>query len=309
MNAPTFPTNPAIGQWWQNWVWNGVRWVCSGSNGIRVIITTFPLGASPYQPSPGLVTAVVECLGGGGGAGGVSLIGSDLGWILSGSGGGSGTYARIALDAALVLGGVIVTVGDGGVGGNPTGGIPGFGAQGGATTFGALCGAPGGGGGGDSTFDGTNATFGAPGIGGGGTGGEVGGKVVYHGEDGLPGPAIHYLTAAPDHNRSAGGNGGTMFGGATSVVAGHNTVVAGSPAHDKTGAGGTGAASNLAVGSQPGGKGGSGTCVVTEYCFADMADDGCDGTMNVNARVAVDREWQGRPGRGEGFEGQEFADD
>ena len=59
MNAPTFPSNPALGQRSGGWVWNGSRWVCSAPVGMQVILTVFTSSA-PYSPSPGLVTVEVE---------------------------------------------------------------------------------------------------------------------------------------------------------------------------------------------------------------------------------------------------------
>jgi len=292
MNAPPFPLNPSIGERYLNWVWNGARWVCSQSRGTRVIIQSFggAGGDFPYQPSPGLVTVVVETIGGGGGSGSVSS--DDAGWLLTAPGGGSGTYARSALDASLVLGGVIVHVGLGGLGGLVG---PGTAGPGEATTFGALVGAPGGGGGGNTLVAGGVATFGAIGQGGAGPGGTIGGKVVWHGSDGQVGQNTHYSTNPPAHIRIVGGRGGEMFGGASTVVCPYNSAVPGIAGDDHTGAGAAGAALNLFVGSAAGASGGVGLCIATEYCWADAADDcGCgDQSFGVNARVAVTHDgWQ-----------------
>ena len=147
MNAPVFPANPEIGARWQNWVWNGARWVCNPMAGMQVIQTVMT-ASGPYQPSPGLVTVVVETLGGGGGGGGAvgdQATPSTNGWMMGGGGGASGGYSRSALAASLVLGGVVVTIGQGGPGGS---GVPPFnGAAGTATSFGAFVVANGGPGG------------------------------------------------------------------------------------------------------------------------------------------------------------------
>ena len=45
MNAPPFPPNPAFGQYYGNWVWSGTRWVCTNTNGVRIITKTFPASA------------------------------------------------------------------------------------------------------------------------------------------------------------------------------------------------------------------------------------------------------------------------
>src|SRR5580704_13026830 len=139
--VPPFPVNPQFGQFWNSWVWNGSRWVCTSGSGMRVVTQVFHASA-PYSPSPGLVTAVVECVGGGGGGGPCAESTVTIG---GGGGAGSGGYSRVTLAAALVLGGVNVTIGAGGFGGNP---LPdGIANAGQPTTFGAMCVANGGGGG------------------------------------------------------------------------------------------------------------------------------------------------------------------
>ena len=92
-SPPPFPTNPTIGERFGNWVWNGARWVCSRSTGVNVIIQVFR-NSAPYMPSPGLTTAMVECIGGGGGAGGVVNV--EPTYIVGGGGGGSGGLPRIS---------------------------------------------------------------------------------------------------------------------------------------------------------------------------------------------------------------------
>ena len=99
--------------------------------GTRIVLTAFR-ASGPYQPSPGLVTAVVECWGGGGGGGSVTWLAATIGE--GGGGGGSGGYSKKTLAAALVLGGVAVTVA----------GQAAPGANGTVTSFGAFCVANGG---------------------------------------------------------------------------------------------------------------------------------------------------------------------
>lgn len=284
MNAPPFPLNPAIGEFFGNWVWNGARWVCTPSAGVRVITTVFT-ASGPYQPSPGLVTAVVECVGGGGGGGGAvgGLSGPPAtadAWMMSGGGGASGGYSRVALAAALVAGGVNVTIGAGGAGGVSAG----SGAVGGTTSFGAMCVANGGGGAGA----GVAVPF-SVGVGGARSPVGVGDLAVY-GDGGEHGQVIMYDSGLGQVFLWGGRGGGSHFQSAAVGALQSPTGGDGSPGD--FGAGGGGGASPYTSGPANGGAGGAGLCVVTEYCWADTSgvDDCCGPTMNVNARVAVTHE-------------------
>jgi hypothetical protein len=298
MNAPPFPLNPMVGQRFQDWVWNGARWVCSPATGVQVLTRTFT-ATGPYMPSPGLVSVVVECMGGGGAGGGTS--GPTVAFmILAGGGGGSGGYSRKTLPAALVLGGVTVTIG--------AGGLPAIGANGGnggATSFGALCVANGG-------FGGIVANP-NQGAGEGGAEATAGvGDIAFPGTCGAVG-----LLAAYSSEQSiyvSGGLGGVMFGGNSNTTVGPGAQSGGFGSHANTGAGGSGGVNNqVGVGTPSvpaGGAAGSGICIVTEYCWADVVPNDCDSTVNVNARVAVDRDGWRSHGRREGdFDGQDFGDD
>lgn len=230
MNAPCFPITP--------------------TTGVRVITQVFRV-SGPYMPSPGLVTAVVEAVGGGGGGAGVGgLAATQAG---SGGGGGSGGYSRIALAASLLIGGVSVAVGSGGAATN--GGAPGS-----ATSFGALCVANGG-------FGGQPAT--PTEWGGGGLGANPGiGDVAFPGNWGGNGFLITGLPAE-SVGMEAGMGAASVFGGSTRGGFNPGLETPGVAAAPNTGAGGTGgwsswfAQGGLAV---PGGAGGSGICIVTEYC-------------------------------------------
>jgi hypothetical protein len=269
MNAPPFPANPSFGQYYGNWVWSGSRWVCTNTNGVRIVTQVFRASA-PYTPSPGLITAVVECIGGGGGGGGADS--GNATTVVSGGGGGSGGYSRVTLASGLVLGGVNVTIGAGGASQ----------AAGGATSFGALCVANGGGGGfgnDASTEWGWGGPGGAPGI----------GDVAFPGAGGQPG------AIGPETSVVQQPMGGWIFGGTSTgqtVGGAVNGGLAGAP---NTGAGGSGAANNaLAQVAVAGGAGGSGLCIVTEYCWADTVDDGCGCGPTGQARVAIGGQgWQG----------------
>lgn len=263
MNAPTppFPSNPFLGQYFNGWVWNGSMWV-QATVGVKVQITAFKASGT-YLPSPGLTSLVVECLGGGGAGGSVYLATGSSGIAAGGGGGGAGGYSRIALDAALVAGGVIVTVGAGGV--PPAAGQV---TQGGTTSFGALCVAYGG----YSAQDNTNA---APNFGNGGQGGPAGvGAVALKGSGGMGGSLEATAVGAMFGGMGASGYfGGAMF--QQEIGQGQGNI--GGSAAPNTGAGGNGAISNgyPTSGTQwNGGSGGSGLCIVTEYTLAGSCPPG-----------------------------------
>jgi hypothetical protein len=278
MNAPPFPANPSFGQYYGNWVWSGSRWVCTNTSGMRVVTQVFTASA-PYTPSPGLVSAVVECYGPGGGGGAANCLGSPV-LVIAAGGGGSGGYSRSTLAAALVLGGVNVTIGVGGVGG-AVGGYTG--GSGGTTSFGALVVANGGGGGENNDEGGANLWGRA------GSGGPIGiGEVAFPGSDGFTGMILTFATPTP--SAFSGGLGGQIFGGNTNSYVSNGGFDPGKDAKPNTGAGGSGAIVNQssAAGVPPGGAGATGLCIVTEYCWADATDTGCGcGTTMSGARVAI----------------------
>jgi hypothetical protein len=277
MNAPVFPANPAIGQRWMNYVWNGARWVCSPMAGMQVIQTVMT-ATGPYQASPGLVTVVAECLGGGGGGGGA--VGDQAstavaGWMMGGGGGASGGYSRSALAASLVLGGVVVTIGAGGIGGS---GNPPFDASAGtATSFGAFVvanGGPGGKTGAAGNQFGPGGARALPGI----------GQLALPGSGGTAGIGYYWDPGVAGGTALGGIGGASFFGGSGSNV----DVVTGSFAPGNNGgpgSGGDGGASGLLSLPVLGGNGGPGLCVLTEYCWADVADEDC-GCGSGGARVA-----------------------
>jgi hypothetical protein len=272
MNAPPFPLNPWVGQRWQNWMWNGSMWVCTPAAGVQVLTKVFN-ASGPYMPSAGLVSLVVETIGGGGGGGAVEANLPVL-WIVGGAGGGSGGYSRKTLPASLVLGGVVVTVGAGGLSN----------ANGGPTSFGALCVANGGFGANvdQPEFGGVAAgAGGVPGIGDFACAGATG-------DNGF----ITVLTAVSSNN-GACAKGGQVFGGNLTGEVGPGQATNGPVGFANSGAGGGGAAVNQSVTTQyNGGAGGSGICIATEYIWADVApgeDCGCA----PGARVAIESGWRG----------------
>jgi hypothetical protein len=276
-NNPPFPQNPVPGQTWRNWTWNGCNWTTAPATGIRVLTQTFS-SSGPYMPSPGLISCVVECIGGGGAGGGSGNPQNVLTYVLGGGGGGSGGYSRVTLQAAQVAGGVVVTIGAGGLG------VPnGVGMPGGMTTFGALCVAAGGSGG-----QNCDASTGA-GNGGNGAPSSGVGDISFPGACGLTG---NFQDLAPASWFAAStAFGGWIFGGTVSEQVPSNDGVNGPPGIDHSGAGGGGAVINQApssVGSFAGGPGAAGFCIVTEYCWNDgtTAADCCDGAGAGVGRIA-----------------------
>ena len=301
MNAqvPVFPPNPFVGQWWHNWLWNGSQWISAGGGGgFRIIMNVFiPTETSfVYMPSPGLVTAIVECQGGGGGGGGAVATypgtpSATPGYITGGGGGAAGVYARKVCPAALVLGGVIVTPGTAGLG--ATGNLPG--TAGGTTSFGALCVAPGGVGGDPNGYTGPGTPINEWGRGGGrlqfgdpsiigdfgvaGCAGQAGGTVFLN-------PSVSGVLVW-------GGAGGASFWGAAgqqTVANGQNVITPVS--YGEIGAGGSGGATGASTSPGVGNRGGGGVCIVTEYCWNDSGNacpqpPDCGSVTAGMARIAL----------------------
>jgi hypothetical protein len=270
MNAPPFPANPVQGQRFGNWTWSQGRWVCTASSGVSIFTQVFKASA-PYTPSPGLISCVVECIGGGG-AGGSAGPPPQADMILCGGGGGSGGYSRITLAASLVLGGVNVVIGDGGqapLSGVVTNGQP--------TSFGALCIANGGMAGSPNNA-GVPAAGDVAGWGDGGRGAAAGiGDIAFPGAAG--GSGILEFSASSAAQAVPGGMGGQVFGGNQTQNVAPGVAFSGAAGLPNTGAGGMGTVQNQLATTTPvwsGSNGGSGICIVTEYCWADAGDTGCE---------------------------------
>lgn len=279
MNVPVariFPPNPQPGQRWGGWTWSGSRWVCTRLQGVFTNVQVFS-ASGPYTPTPGLMSATVESVGGGAAGGGVQTASATI--ALSGGGGGAGGYSRVTLAAELVLGGVNVIVGAAG----QRSGVGLVGGNGGQTSFGAFCVANGGLGGM------ANGLSSAVGYGNGGLGGSLAGAIgdiVSAGNPGLPGTILvsNLGTEIPIPGGSGaagpwGGGGFTVFVGAGQFEPGGDGM--------GPGAGGGGGAVNNVTGAETGGFGFSGACIVTETCWADTGDDGdCGCGPTGSARVS-----------------------
>ena len=200
--------------------------------------------SSTFLPSPDMECCIVECVGGGGGGGGgtggVNVVGN-------GAGGGSGGYSRKFLTAAEVGGSQAIAVGAGGtvVTGGP-------GGAGGASSFGTLCIANGGFGGG--TIAQAGGAGAAPGT------GDLAAA-------GSPGEAGYVnMTGAVDLNFSFSGAGGSgpWGGGAPAAQSGANSHTAGNVASNYGGGGGGCSTYNFGA-SISGSPGSAGVVVVTEF--------------------------------------------
>lgn len=289
MNVSPFPINPVVGQRVGDWVWNGARWVCSPAAGVQVLRHVFKVaGATPYMPSPGLVTAFIQLIGAGGGGGGVLHA---AGWNGGGGGGGSGGYSEITVPASLVLGGVVVTIGQGGTSTAIPATAP---PQAGSSSFGALCMAFGG-------WGGVTVGVGAPSPGQTGEGGQPAqagiGDLALQGNAGGQGSYANVGTVTPPIGAMYGGRGGSppMLGGGvgrSAVIFGAGFAPGGGPYTGDPqgpGCGGNGGVSWSGASDVGGGAGGNGLCLVTEYCWSDVApgEDCCSPAVCGEARVAL----------------------
>lgn len=218
-----------------------------------------------WAPMPGLplVSLLVECVGGGGGGAGIFL--PTALYAGSGGGGGSGGYSRIMLPASVVVGGVAVTIGQGGGPSEVVGTAP----NGTPTSFGSMCVANGG-------FGGVSAT--TTSWGGGGQPGVPGvGDIAMAGNTGSSGYLLTGV-AAGSIGMEAGGGAPSFFGGGVRGGGNQGTTAPGKNAPANSGAGGAGAWQNWVSVSvaTPGGAGGTGICIVTEfYSLASACGCGC----------------------------------
>jgi hypothetical protein len=273
MNAPVppaFPPNPNVGDIYLNWVWNGSAWVCRAAGPVSLIkaITT----SQTYWPSPGTTFALVDAWGAGGGGGGAQL--AQTAAAVGGGGGGSGGHARAMINAALLVNGVICTIGAAGAAGIGATGSAKDGGMGGDTTFGALVVAHGGGGGGTGYISTPKFL-----LGGGGAGGAKGvGDFSTTGNNGSIGGYTYQANififggmgaAAPGLGGVAAQTYG-LIGGGNAYISGHDAL--------GPGAGGGGGITD-ANGSNPnGGAGGPGLILVMEFAFGPntvVQDCGC----------------------------------
>lgn len=213
---------------------------------IRNVVQVFTASGT-YTPTTGMVTAVVECVGGGGAGGGSTGSGTA---ITSGGGGGAGAQSVKLVTAADVGASKAVTVGAAGAGAaNANGGA------GGDTSVGALCVAKGGSGG-------TLGTTGSLGNGGAGGLASAGtGDFKQDGNAGGPGLTASINTV---FGPSGPGGAGPRGGAPAPALAVTGVVAAGLAAAANSGSGGSGGQSNNVATNTAGGNGAAGYVVITE---------------------------------------------
>jgi hypothetical protein len=107
------------------------------------------------------------------------------------------------------------------------------------------------------------------------------GDVAMPGASGITGPYVLYAASVP--NAMPGGLGGSLFGGNVANDVNWGAAGGAPNAAPNTGAGGTGAVVNQFSGEANGGSGGSGLCIVTEYCGVAPGAGGSGGMVNVPA--------------------------
>jgi len=204
-----------------------------------------------YTPHAGMVTCIIECVGGGGAGGGSNGTGSQ---VNVGGGGGSGGYSRKLATAADIGASKTVTIGAGGTAGAAG---PNAGGNGGDTSVGVLCIGKGGTGGG-----GTDAAVSVGAAGAGGIAGTATGGIAAAGASGNSGYAAN--TAATSVFGAAGGS--SLFGGGAAPAAFFGTGDANGAAASAYGSGGGGGYTSNSIANVAGGAGSSGIVIITEYC-------------------------------------------
>ena len=208
-------------------------------------------GSGTYTPHTGMVTCIIECVGGGGAGGGSNGTGSQ---VNVGGGGGSGGYSRKLATAADIGASKTVTIGAGGTAGAAG---PNAGGNGGDTSVGVLCIGKGGTGGG-----GTDASVSVGAAGAGGIAGTATGGIAAAGASGNSGYAAN--TAATSVFGAAGGS--SLFGGGAAPAAFFGTGDANGAAASAYGSGGGGGYTSNSIANVTGGAGSSGIVIITEYC-------------------------------------------
>lgn len=211
--------------------------------------TTVAAGSSAtYTPTSGMLHATIECLGTGGGGGGVTGSAGAAIWT---GGGGSGSYSRTYATAASVGASKTVTIGSAGTGGAAGNNA---GTAGGDTSVGTLCVGKGGSGGGFANIT-TLGTGGAGGVQ--GTGDlRTAGNAGQGGFNNGTGTAI----SVPSGAGAPGFFGGAPLANGQGCV----TTAAAGQAATSYGAGGGGACAVASAGTAAGGNASPGIVIITE---------------------------------------------
>lgn len=215
---------------------------------VRAIRVQKFTASGTYTPDANLLYALIECLGGGAGSGG--LANSAAGQGFSSGAGGAGSYSSKIASASAIGAPQAVTVGAAGAFGSAVG--PTSGGAGGDTSVGTLC-----------VGKGASGGIGGP-NGPGGAGGAAGtGDVTGTGDPGDAGTNQGIITIT-----TRGGKGGsTRWGGGGPSVVSAGSATAGGIATG-FGSGGGAPASQNAAGAANGQPGQPGLVIITEYCAA-----------------------------------------
>ena len=212
-------------------------------------------GAFTYTPTTGMGHCIVECVGAGGGGGGLAGVSTD---ILSAAGGGAGGYSRKLLTAATIGASQTGSVGAAGTAGSGNTAA----GSGGPTYLGPsgspLCQANGGGRAGTGTSA-SVAFYMNPGLGGTVTG-AVGDLTIAgnNGERGFFAGGVNAATGGSNGGGSyfGGAGAGALYGAGTANVNGSAGT---------SGGGGGGGFNATGSGNVSGGAGGVGLVIITEY--------------------------------------------
>jgi hypothetical protein len=217
--------------------------------GIAQQVREYTADATWSKPA-GLVGVWVRVTGAGGGGGSSSA--TAAGNLSPAAGGGSGGTTEAWIPAASLASSETVTIGVAGSG--SAGGAGGAGGGGTATTFGALLSAPGGNGG-SGAGTGTAAAFSnAGGTGGSSFSGTASPRLDYVGSDGERGLRLSGTIG------KSGFGAGSYYGASQA-----GRISQGEGTDGLIGSGGAGGFSINGGGSESGGDGGPGYCVVVEY--------------------------------------------
>ena len=223
-------------------MWNGYAWASQGIPSTSVPNIVVFTASGVYTPSPNLLRAIVEVVGGGGGGSGLAATANA---VTGCGGGGSGGYSKKTLTAAQIGVSQTITIGAGGAGAVAAATAN----SGGDTSFGALCIAKGG-----SGNSGLSAGLGGP------VTGAVG-DVISAGA-----PGIHGSQITLGQGNSAAGDGGSSVyggGGIGAPLGANGTSGNGNPASNYGSGGGGGMCTNGPACN--GGNGSAGVCIITEF--------------------------------------------
>src|SRR5215475_9056056 len=113
--ALVFPSNPTVGQVYQQWTWDGAKWVCTSAplQSRMPTVQRFLTGTGTYTPPAGVAWIRVRMCAGGGGGGGAGPTGNAS--LLAGGSGGATTFGAWTCQGGA--GGQIIVAGLGSVGG------------------------------------------------------------------------------------------------------------------------------------------------------------------------------------------------